>query len=249
MGNSHHILGLIPARGGSKGLPGKNLISLKDRPLIAWTILHARFCPSISRIVVSTDDETIAEVSRAFGADVPFLRPPELSRDDSATVDAIFHALDWFDQQGEHFTHVALLEPTSPLRRFQDAEKALQMLLDREPDAEALVSLGTVHLENPYVMKTLTSTGVVRPLMPPSKVIVRRQDYPVVYFPYGVIYATSVKALRDTKTFYHDRTIGYPIERWQNYEIDDRIDHCVVQAILEEHLKDVFPEECERSCS
>jgi len=116
------ILALIPARGGSKGLPGKNIKPLLGKPLIAWTIEQAKASKYVDRVVVSTDDDEIAEVAIRYGAEVPFLRPKELARDDSPTIDAILHALDFFSDKGERFDLLALLEPTSPLRDSEDID-------------------------------------------------------------------------------------------------------------------------------
>lgn len=115
--NEQNIIAIVPARGGSKGLLRKNIKSLLGRPLIAWTIEQARSSRYIDKIVVSTDDKEIAKISKKYGAEVPFLRPKELARDDSPTIDAIMHAINWFEERGEYFDLVVLLEPTSPLRK------------------------------------------------------------------------------------------------------------------------------------
>ena len=119
------ILPLILARGGSKGLPKKNIKPLCGKPLIAWTIEQALGSHRIDAVVVSTDDTEIANQSKAFGAKAPFLRPKELARDDSPSVDAILHAVNWFESHGKHFDTVLLLEPTSPLRKSDDIDKAI----------------------------------------------------------------------------------------------------------------------------
>jgi CMP-N,N'-diacetyllegionaminic acid synthase len=123
------IIAIIPARGGSKGLPGKNIKRLAGKPLIAWTIEQAKKSGWIDKLIVDTDDEKIAEIARKYGAEVPFLRPKELAQDKSSIYDVIFHALDWFKKIGLDFDSVALLEPTSPLRKDDDIDNAVRLFL------------------------------------------------------------------------------------------------------------------------
>jgi CMP-N-acetylneuraminic acid synthetase len=123
------IIAIIPARGGSKGLPRKNIKLLLGKPLVAWTIEQAKNSKYVNKVVVSTEDKEIAEISRGYGAEVPFLRPKELARDDSPTIDAILHALNWFEESGEYFDIVVLLEPTSPLRDVEDKDKCVEILV------------------------------------------------------------------------------------------------------------------------
>lgn len=232
------ILSLLPARGGSKGLPGKNIKTLLEKPLVAWTIAQAKKSKCIDEILVSTDDRQIAEVAQQYGAKPPFLRPSELADDNSPIIDTILHALGWFEQKGISFEYVALLEPTSPLRKKDDLDKAIKTLIDNEDKADSLVSVGEVHLENPYITKLIID-GYVRPLIGKGEDgSFQRQQLPKVYFPYGVIYISKVAALKDKRTFYQEKTIPYFIERWQNYEIDDIWDFLCIEAILKDKLKD-----------
>lgn len=230
------ILGFIPARGGSKGLPNKNTLPLCGKPLIAWTIRQALASRYLTETVVSTDSPAIARVAEEHGLPVPFLRPPELARDDSPVSAAVLHALAWLEAGGRRFDAIALLEPTSPLRREDDIDRAIGLFLDRYDNADALVSVGQVHLESPYYMKEIRD-GFVVPFLPAEKVHYHRQQLKKVYFPYGVIYMSKVEAYRITRTFYQDRTIAYPIERWQNYEIDDLHDMICVSAIMEREMR------------
>src|ERR1041385_6963860 len=128
--NSAKILFLIPARGGSKGLPGKNILPLLGKPLIGWTIQTAlKACENVNgKIVVSTDSKEIAHVAKTFGAEVPFLRPGELAQDNSTSVDVVLHALDFFEKEGENFDYVCMLEATSPQRTEKDILGALNLL-------------------------------------------------------------------------------------------------------------------------
>lgn len=231
------ILGIIPARGGSKGLPRKNIRELVGKPMIAWTIERALASVYLDKVIVSTEDAEIAEVAKKYGADVPFMRPADLAGDKTPTIDVIIHAVNFFKEKGIAFDYVVLLEPTSPLRKENDIDDAIRLLIDRQSDADSLVSVGEVHLEHPSLMKTV-SDGYLVPYETTDKKIYRRQDMPTVYFPYGVIYISKTGKLIETGTFYQERTIPYFIERWQNYEVDDIYDFICVEAILKSKLKE-----------
>jgi CMP-N,N'-diacetyllegionaminic acid synthase len=229
------ILALIPARGGSKGLPGKNILPLLGKPLIAWTIENALLSKYLDKVLVSTDYQEIAEIARKFGAEAPFLRPAELATDQSPTIDTIFHALDFFENQGLHFDYLALLEPTSPLRKEGDIDKAIEILYENDAIADSVVSVGEVHMEHPAIIKKIVN-GLVKPFLEKSETVLRRQDLQEVYFPYGVIYLSKTDKLRELKTFYQERTLPYFIDRWQNYEVDDIFDLVCIEGILKYKL-------------
>jgi CMP-N-acetylneuraminic acid synthetase len=229
------ILAVIPARGGSKGLPGKNIKPLLGKPLIAWTIEQAKVSNYLDRVIVSTDDETIADIARQWDGDVPFLRPKELAGDASPIADTILHLLDRLEQDHEIYDYIALLEPTSPLRKPDDIDNALGLLAENE-DADSLVSVGEVHMEHPMIVKRI-SEGLVIPYMPNIEQIYQRQQADKAYFPYGVVYVSKVCVFRKEQTFYTKKTIPYFIERWQNYEIDDIYDFMCVETILKHILE------------
>jgi len=231
-------IAIIPARGGSKGLPGKNARLLLGKPLVAWTIDQARRCTLFDRVFVSTDNEGIADISRACGVDIPFLRPPELARDESSVIDTVYHTLDRFHETGEDFDHVALLEPTSPLRKKTDIENAMKLLLEKGGNADALVAVGEV-TESPFFMQEIKGEYLA-PFLDPHHNFFRRQQVPKLYTPYGGIYISRTDALRRTGTFYYGRTIPYPVERWQNFEIDDLESFLCAEAMLRYHLNDVI---------
>lgn len=230
------VLALIPARGGSKGLPGKNLRLLAGKPLLAWSVEQGLAAPEVARVVVSTDDPAVAAIARACGADVPFLRPAEISSDDAPTSAAVIHALDFLSAQGEEFDAVLLLEPTSPLRAPGDLSGAIRVLSEAWDRADSVVSVGAIHTESPFVAKTINAEGFVVPLLPPSGKT-RRQDLPAAYFPYGVAYLTKVSAFRAVPTFYQQATLPFFIERWQNFEIDDAADFVCVEAVMRARAK------------
>lgn len=225
------ILALIPARGGSKGIPKKNIRPLYGKPLIAWTIEQAQQSKHISRIFVSTDDAEIAAIAEKYGVEVPFLRPEEFSRDNSPTADAIIHTVDNLEKLGEQYDLIVLLEPTSPLRKMRDIDNAIETFLKNIDEVDSLVSVGEVHLENPHIMK-LIENNLVIPFFKTDQKYYQRQQLPAIYFPYGVIYLSKIQAFRMHHTFYQKKTFAYQIERWQNYEIDDIYDFYCVETIL-----------------
>lgn len=230
--NSKKTLAIIPARGGSKGLPGKNLRPLRGVPLIAWTIKRATESRYLDKVITSTDDAEIAQVAKEAGAEVPFIRPSELATDTATSADVIIHALDEMEARGNSFDYIALLEPTSPLRKPEDIDKGIEKLL-ASPEKDTLVSLGEVHLEHPMVMKKVEKDIVAPYADLPS--ITQRQEADEAYFPYGVLYLSKVDSFRKSKTFYGDKTLPFFIERWQNYEIDDIVDFMVIEKIMEEY--------------
>jgi CMP-N-acetylneuraminic acid synthetase len=221
-------LALILARGGSKRLPGKNIRPLAGKPLIAWSIEAALASPGVDDVVVSTDDEAIARAAREHGAQVPFLRPTALAADTSTSADAALHALDHLrEQAGKTYDTVLLLEPTSPLRARKDLPAVLALLQDRWDATDAVVSVGRVQLEQPAVMKRFDADGFLHPWLDGSA-----GGSAVAWFPYGVAYAVKAEVLQRLRTFYPPRVLGYTIERWQNYEVDDLFDFLCIEAIL-----------------
>jgi CMP-N-acetylneuraminic acid synthetase len=237
--NAPRTLGLILARGGSKRLPGKNIRPLAGKPLIAWSIEAARACAAIEDVVVSTDDEAIADVARIHGARVPFLRPAPLAADSSTSADAALHALACLrEQEGRAFDAVLLLEPTSPLRASTDLPGVADLLARRWDDTDAVVSVGRVHLEQPAVMKQMDAEGRLAPWVAPEAL--GAGEPPAAWFPYGVAYAVKTEALERYRTFYPPRVLGYTIQRWQNYEVDDLFDFLCVEAVMQ-HFKGRLP--------
>lgn len=229
--NGKSVLAIIPARGGSKGLPGKNIKELCGKPLIAWTIEQAKSCSDIDRIVVSTDSGKIANIAKESGANVPFLRPAELAVDDSPTADTILHVLEQLSLSGESYDYVALLEPTSPLRKTNDIDNAIN-LITQNTEADCLVSVGEIHMEHPMIVKKIDAKGFVAPYISNIAKIHQRQQADKAYFPYGVIYISKAPEFKKKQTFYTEKTVPYFIERWQNYEIDDELDFIIVEQVM-----------------
>jgi CMP-N,N'-diacetyllegionaminic acid synthase len=230
------ILAIIPARGGSKGLPRKNILPLLGKPLIAWTIEKALASKYLDKVIVSTDDEEIARIAKDYGAEVPFIRPAEFATDTAKTIDVIYHCLSFYKEKGISFHYLAILEPTSPLRAEGDIDRSIKLLADHEAEADSLVSVGEVHMEHPSIVKKIEN-NYVKPYESAGEIITRRQDLSKAYFPYGVIYLSKITSLETTDTFYQDRTIPFFIQRWQNYEVDDIFDLICIEAIMNYNVK------------
>jgi len=229
--NSKTAIGIIPARGGSKGLPGKNIRPLCGKPLIAWTIEKALKSLHLDVVMVSTDSPEIAAIAREHGAEVPFLRPAELATDTANSYDVIRHALGHYRQSANRaFAYTALLEPTSPLREDDDIDRVLEALDGAAGDFDSVVTLGEVG-EHPSIMKRLVGRGI-EPFCKELVQTTRRQDNAPAYFPYGVAYIAKTDVLLEENTFYTRRCMGFPIRRYQNYEIDDVYDFYCVENVM-----------------
>ncbi len=229
-------IAIIPARKGSKGLPGKNIMKFCDKPLIYWTIKIAIESNIFDKIIVSTDCKNIAEISKTFGAEVPFLRPKYLATDTATSVDVAKHALQFFKENGNtEFKNLTLLEPTSPLREKDDLKKMAEFLQQNSKNFNALVSIGEVS-ENPAFLKNLLSDNKIEPLIRKISNDGRRQDQKPAYFPYGVAYISKVSTFQKELTFYPSKTAGYVIKDYQCIEIDSRIDFICAEAIARNYF-------------
>lgn len=174
------IVAIIPARGGSKGIPRKNLVRISGRPLIGYAIDAAQNAASVDRVLISTDDSEIADVGRGLGAEVPFLRPPELADDMAPMLGVLRHALAWLESQGVAVEALVLLQPTSLLRTSRHVEEAVALF--RSTLASSVVSVVEVpHQFNPISVMKLSSQGTLTPFLGDQAVVTRRQDKPKAY--------------------------------------------------------------------
>jgi CMP-N,N'-diacetyllegionaminic acid synthase len=222
------VLALIPARGGSKGLPGKNVLPVGGRPLIGWTIEAAKHARYIDRLVLSSDDEQIVATARACGCDVPFRRPPELATDTAPMIDVVLHAL----EQLPEYEIVVLLQPTSPLRTTADIDAACAML---ENDAvPACVSVSPVE-QSPYWMYRLNADARMTPLIDTGSQATRRQDLPTVYALNGAVYVARAGWLRQHRTFVTGDTVAHVMPQERSIDIDTAADLEAFKRILAEH--------------
>jgi CMP-N,N'-diacetyllegionaminic acid synthase len=232
------VLALITARGGSKGLPGKNIRPLLGKPLIAWSIEQAKVCKYIDRIVVSTDDEEIAKVSEAYGAEVPFLRPAALATDTASSIDVSIHAIEFFEKKNVFFDYFVMLEPTSPLRGAEDIDKALEEL-DGQPTAESIVGVAMAESTHPDFLLRIKN-GLIEPYQGQKFRFSRRQDLDDIYYFEGSLYVSYCSSLKKRKTFYHNATLPYVVPKFKSYEIDDLDDFIIVEALLTAKEEGVF---------
>ncbi len=218
------VLAAIPARGGSKGVPGKNIKPLAGKPLIAWTIAAAREVSYLDKIIVSSEDQTILEISRSYGAQTPFVRPEELARDDTPGIAPVLHALDALP---EKYDYVVLLQPTSPLRTADDIRAALELCLDRA--APACVSV-TEPKHKPWWMFSLNQQSGLEPMY--GDMPARRQDMPAVYALNGAVYVAETGWLRQKQTFVSPDTVAYVMPAERSLDIDTELDFRLAEALL-----------------
>lgn len=226
----YNILGVITARGGSKGIPRKNIKKLGNKPLIAYTIEAALKSRMITHLVVSTDDEEIARVARRYGANVPFLRPKNLAQDNTPTLPVIQHALKFMENKLQIvFHYTAILQPTSPFRLTEDIDKPIELLISA--GADSAVSLVEVESgSHPIKMKRLDGVKVL-PLAAVEEEGMRRQDFPVVYKRSSAIYAQKRSVLMANK-IYGKHVVGHVVPKERSIDIDDQFDWLKAQFML-----------------
>ena len=202
------VLGIVPARGGSKGIPGKNVRPLGGKPLLAWTAEAALAARRLSRVVLTTDDERIAEVGRACGLEVPFLRPAELARDDTPTLPVLQHAVAELEKAGDRFDAVCLLQPTSPFRRPEDIDGCIELL--ETEGLDAVVSVLPVPPEhNPHWVWFRNGDGLLRLATGEDQPIPRRQELPPAFHRDGSVYVTRRDVLMEGNSLYGKRLGGF----------------------------------------
>ena len=229
-----NIVCVIGARGGSKGLAGKNIRPLLGKPLIAWSIEQARACAEITRVVVSTDSETIAEVARAHGAEVPFMRPDDLANDTAGKWRVWQHALDACERHfGESMDLYVDLDCTSPLRDVEDIHRAIAQY--RNSDADAVFSVCEAR-KNPYFNMLEVDNGYLRICKPLPHPVVRRQDAPKVYEHVASIYVLSPDYLRRGSGLLSGRTQGYDIGQGKSLDVDSEFDFELIEYLMAKRL-------------
>lgn len=230
-----YILGIIPARGGSKSIPKKNIRLLADKPLIAHTIEVAKECKMLNRTLVSTDSIEIADVATKYGCDVPFIRPKDLSSDDTPMVPVLQHAVSFIEEKDNiHVDVVVLLDPTSPFRRVEDIEACIQKI--ECENADSVVTVCEVE-HNPYfVMMELNGEKLV-PLIKSDKVITRRQDSPDVYRLNAAVYAIKRDVLMNENKIITDNTMAVIMPQELSAHIDHEIDFEFAEFLIEKGMQ------------
>lgn len=229
------ILAVIPARGGSKGVKRKNIRELNGRPLIAWTIEQAKKSKYIDRVVVSTEDEEIAKISKEYGAEVPFLRPEELAKDHTSGIDPVIHCIEWLEKnQKYHADYVVLLQCTSPKRKAEQIDEAIEKMLSQQGRADSIISVCRAE-HSPYWMQKVNDSGLLEDFIRHDRVsYARRQDLPEVFRLNGAIYIAKTKSLLENRDFQTNRTLPYIMDEFSSLDIDNELDFRIAELIMNE---------------
>jgi len=221
----------ICARGGSRGVPGKNIRLLAGHPLIAYTIARARACPFIDRVVVSTDSDAIAEVAVRYGAEVPFRRPPELATSEAGKIPALQHAVRSLEQAGPAIDIIVDLDPTSPLRTLDEIEACWRLVQTAETDVVFTV---TPARKNPYFNMVEVHEGYARLVRSPDRTVVRRQDAPDVFDMNASVYAWRRSYLLDNGRVVGPRSRIVEMPAVRSHDIDSEIDFSFLEFLVRE---------------
>lgn len=227
------FLAVITARGGSKGLPNKNLLPLAGRPLLAWSVAQAKASKYVDRVIFSSEDARLIKAAKAAGADIPFVRPKELALDSTPGMLPFLHAVTAIP---EKYDYVMLLQPTSPLREPDDIDACIRLCL--ASGAPACVSVKEVS-ENPYWMYRLDQGGCLKSLMGQDKTVERRQDLPSVYALNGSIYLARREFVLKRKTFITPQTAGYVMPEDRSADIDTALDFMLVELLMKQKRRGV----------
>ncbi len=227
------ILGVIPARGGSKGLPGKNIRPLQGKPLVAWSIESGLQTGILDELLVTTDDEEIGAIAKKFGASVPFLRPEELASDSAGTMEVLLHALSYYEKAGCSFDLLILLQPTSPLRTAEDILNGVDVFFDK--NAGAVISVCEVdhHLD---WMNKLPENGCMKDFVKKEAHNIPRQQLDKYYRLNGALYVADVKLLELKKSFFTENTFAYVMKRERSVDIDELVDFQIADFLLKTNL-------------
>jgi CMP-N,N'-diacetyllegionaminic acid synthase len=223
------MIAIIPARGGSKGLPGKNIKPLRNKPLIGYTIEACLKAKAISRIVISTDDMQIAKVARELGAEVPFMRPASLATDDAKAIDTYLYTIDRLEKQDNNIIeNIAVLLPTCPLRTGTDIDNAIAMF--EEKAADSVVSYTEEH--HPISWNKILAPNSRLIMMDAQDILKNRQQYEKTYYPNGAIYIFKKDILRKG-IYYTDNSYAYVMPRNRSIDIDTQEDFELAEFYLD----------------
>ena len=224
------IIGIIPARGGSKGLPRKNILPLLGKPLIAWTIEQAHASKYLDKVIISTDDDEIAEISKQYGAQVPFMRPQELASDTAKSDDVMSHAIEWLESKGMFYDLIVKLQPTSPNRSSEDIDNAIELLFEK--NARSVVSICEAQYL-PQWSNILPEDGCLKDFMSRDIVNSNRQEFPTYYRLNGAVYLAYCYFLKTNGSFLGAGSYAYIMPRERSIDIDDEIDFKFAECLLE----------------
>lgn len=227
------VLAIIPARGGSKGIPKKNIKAVSGKPMINYTIEAAKECDYIDKVIVSTDDEEIAEISMKAGAIVPFLRPDELAVDEAELIDVVMHAVEFYERKAERYDIIVLLQPTSPLRTSDDLQKALEYYMRK--GEKSLLSISEVS-EHPVNMRKFNEENELEKMLGDEGDASEAKKY---YKINGAIFINSMSELSE-KTRFEDNVMGYVLPKEHGIDIDVPEDVVVAEYYLSQNCDGEF---------
>ena len=233
--NLMRVLGLIAARGGSKGLPRKNIRLLCGKPLLEYTAESALSAHRLTRVILTTDDEEIAEVGRGCGLDVPFMRPAHLAADDTPTLPVVQHAVAWMEAHGEYFDAICQLQPTNPLRHPEDIDACIESL--ERSGADAVMTILPMPAEyNPHWSYFRGQNGELYLCTGEATPIPRRQELPPSFHREGSVYVTRRDVVMKENSLYGKRVIGHLVDADQTVNIDGPEDWKRAEEILSSRL-------------
>jgi N-acylneuraminate cytidylyltransferase len=229
------VLAIIPARGGSKSIPRKNILDFAGYPLIAYSIAASLGSETVDRVIVSTDDEEIADISRSYGAETPFLRPAEFSQDETPDLPVFIHALEWLEREENYQPDIIIqLRPTSPLRKVSHIDQAVYQLLEK-PQADAVRTV-CIPFQNPFKMWQIQPDGFMQPLVDlpfPEPYNLPRQQLPEVYWQTGYVDAAWADTIRTKNSMTGDRILPLVIDPGDWIDIDSPADWQRAERLLD----------------
>tara|TARA_B110000008_G_scaffold279997_1_gene330497 strand:- start:11001 stop:11702 length:702 start_codon:yes stop_codon:yes gene_type:complete len=227
---SKRLVAIIPARGGSKRLPRKNILDLAGKPLIAWTIEAGLKSKYVDRVIVSTDDEEIAEISKKYGADVPFIRPKELASDTSSIINAVRHAIQLLRENGDDFEYILLLQPTSPLRTEEHINQAIQLLIEKKADGV----LSIVKVDHPVEWtNTLPEDCSMDGFFSDEMKGLNSQEFPTRYMLNGAIYISKIeKKLTSDFMVLRSNCYGYIMNKFDSVDVDTYYEYKLSEFLI-----------------
>lgn len=235
------VLFIVTARGGSKGVPRKNIRMIGKLPLIAYKIIAAKKCRYENRLIVSTDDEEIARISKEYGAEVPFMRPAELSDDSASSMDVVMHAMNWVNENdSEKYDYVCLLEPSSPFANYEDIDNALELI--ERTGADTLLGMKEAEVSTRFI-HSLDSNGGLSKFYHAVKeqTSVRRQDQEKEYTMNGCMYIAKWDYFVQNGLFHSENSIPYIMPEERSIEIDTMLNYETACSMVEKGMIDVSP--------
>ena len=232
------MIAIIPARGGSKGLPGKNIKLLNGKPLIAYTIEAALKSDYIDQVIVTTDDYEIAKVAKTYGANVPFKRPHELSNDTALAIDVYLHAIEFImHEEDKKIEKFIVLLPTAPLRTYDHINKAIEFFI--KTNATTLISIKEAETPIAWYMNKNSNERIYNAGFGTGNAVTNRQSNQKYYVPNGAIYILDYNLLKNERTYYCDNTVGFEMSAEDSIDIDTLIEFKLAEILIKEreHVK------------